>query len=152
MLCAGLPALALDTRQDAPRINARTIDGERITNESLKGKPVLIQFWTTWCRYCQADQSAVEAVLGDFRDKGLEVIAVNVGESRKKVKQYLERSRRTCKVVLTEDTNLAAVYRATSYPLYVLIDREGKVAGQQDGAGGEALLRTLLKKVGLGEE
>jgi hypothetical protein len=48
-----------------------------------------------------------------------------------------------------EDTNLAALYAARSYPLYVLIDRDGNVAGRQAGAAGEESLRRLLGKAGL---
>ena len=48
-----------------------------------------------------------------------------------------------------EDTNLAAMYAATSYPIYVVIDRDGYVAGTQRGAGGEDALRLLLGRAGL---
>jgi hypothetical protein len=65
------------------------------------------------------------------------------------VKQYLAESPRACRIVLLEDTNLAALYAARTYPLYVLIDREGNVAGRQTGAAGEDSLRRLLRKAGL---
>jgi thiol-disulfide isomerase/thioredoxin len=149
--CCGA-LLAIGSREPAPAFRARTLDGEEFNNESLKGKVVLLQFWTTWCPYCRKDQDAVEALVRDFDASGLVVLAVNVGESKKKVKQYLADSPRTCKIVLTADTNLAALYAATSYPLYVLIDRDGNIAGQQDGAAGEAALRRLLAKAGLRSE
>jgi len=69
-----------------------------------------------------------------------------VGESKKKVKQFLEQSPRSSKVILMEDTNLAAVFEAKSFPLYVLIDRNGKLAGTQ---AGEGALRHLLRKAPL---
>ena len=50
------------------------------------------------------------------------------------------------------DTNLAALYGATTYPHYVLIDRNGKLVEEQHGAGGEAALRHLLAKAGLDSE
>jgi hypothetical protein len=74
---------------------------------------------------------------------------VNVGEPRKKVKQYLEQSPRACKIVLTENTNLAAMFEARGFPLYVVIDREGKVAGRQEGAAGAEPLRRLIGKAGI---
>ena len=148
VICA-VALLALDSREAAPRFNARTMEGEKLDNESLKGKVVLLQFWATWCTFCQRDQPIVDAIGQEFAEQGLVVLAVDVGESKKKVKQYLERSPRSCKIVLTEDTNLAAIYAAKAFPLYVLIDKEGNVAGQQRGAGGEAALRHLLKKAGL---
>jgi len=83
---------------------------------------------------------------------GLLALAVNVGESKKKVKNFLEESPRPCEVVLTEDTNLAAYFAANSYPIYVLLDKDGRIAGRQNGAAGERGLRHLLKEVGVEEE
>lgn len=125
------------------------MDGEQFSNELIAGKVVLVQFWATWCQYCRADQPAVDALSKEFADKGFVVLAVDVGESKKKVKAYLENSPRAGKIVLTEDTNLAAWYAAKSYPYYVLIDRNGKIAGTQKGAAGEGPLRRLLQKAGL---
>ena len=140
---------AIDTREPAGRFRAKTLDGETFDNQAIAGKVVLIEFWATWCKYCKSDEHAVETLTREFAGDGLIVLAVDVGESKKKVKKYLEDSARTCKIVLTEDTNLAAWYGAKSYPYYVLIDRNGKIAGTQKGAGGEASLRRLLSKAGL---
>ncbi len=150
-VCCGA-LLAIGSREPAPKFRAKTLDGEVFSNQSLQGKVVLLQFWTTWCPYCRKDQEAVDALVRDFTGSGLVVLAVNVGESKRKVKQYLDQSPRACKIVLTADTNLAALYAATSYPRYVLIDRDGNIAGQQDGAAGEAALRHLLAKAGLESE
>ncbi|HMD71115.1 MAG TPA: TlpA disulfide reductase family protein [Bryobacteraceae bacterium] len=141
--------LAAADRDDAPRFSARTLDGERFTNQTLAGHPVLIQFWATWCPRCRSDQPAVDAIARDYADKGLVVLAVDLGESKRVVKSYLDRSPRECKIVLMEDTNLAAVFGARLVPLYVLIGADGKVAGTQPGAGGEALLRRFLRRAGL---
>jgi hypothetical protein len=48
-----------------------------------------------------------------------------------------------------EDTNLAAMYQANVYPIYVVIDRVGNIAGTQRGAGGEDALRRLIARAGL---
>ena len=148
MLCPG-SSEAIDSRQPAPRFSAKTMEGERFTNDVVRGKPVLVQFWTTWCGYCRRDQETVDELAKEFEGKGLVVLAVNVGEPRKKVRQYLDSRPRSCRIVLTEDTNLAAMFAARAYPLYVLIDREGKIAGNQEGSAGEAGLRRLLAKAGL---
>ena len=110
---------------------------------------MLIEFWATWCKYCKSDERAVERVTNDFASKGLLVLAVDMGEPKRKVKKYLEENPRSAKIVLAEDTTLAAICEAKTYPLYVLLDREGNIAGQQHGAAGETALRRLLTKVGL---
>jgi hypothetical protein len=80
------------------------------------------------------------------------VLAIDVGESKKTVKRYLAEHPRSCRIVVMEDTNLAAMYQANCYPIYVLIDRDGNIAGEQRGAGGEGALRHLLTKAGIGDE
>jgi thiol-disulfide isomerase/thioredoxin len=139
----------LDDREPAPRFHAKTLTGESFSNDSVKGKVVLLQFWATWCRYCRGEQSIVDSLDREFSSKGLVVLAVDVGESKKTVKKYLENNPRSCKIVLTDDTNLAAMYAANSYPIYVVIDRDGNVVDVQRGAGGERPLRNLLRRAGL---
>jgi thiol-disulfide isomerase/thioredoxin len=136
-------------KETAPRFNAKTIEGEKFTNDSIKGKVVLLEFWTTWCPYCFAEAPYVDKINHEFGDKGLIVLSVNVAESKKRVKKYLEQHSRTSRIVLTDDTNLAAMYEATVYPIYVVIDRDGNIAGTQHGAAGEAALRELLARGGI---
>lgn len=136
-------------KEPAPRFTAKTTEGEKFSNESVKGKVVLLDFWTTWCPYCNEEAAIVDRLGHQFADKGLIVLAINVAESKKKVKQHLERHPRTSRIVLMEDTNLAAMYQATVYPIYVAIDRDGNIAGEQRGAAGEGALRRLLARAGL---
>ncbi len=140
---------ALSGPEPAPRFRAKTMDGETFTNESVKGKVLLLQFWTTWCKYCRGEQPIVEDINKEFAPKGMILLAVDVGESKKTVKKYLQENPRSVRIVLTEDTNLAAMYEATVYPIYVAVDREGNIAGVQRGAGGERALRSLLSRAGL---
>jgi len=145
LLLAGACAFAGDDDdKPAPRFRAKTMSGESFNNESVKGKVVLLEFWTTWCQYCHQEEPLVESISQEFSDKGLIVLAIDVAESKKTVKKYLEQHPRSCRIVLTEDTNLAAMYQANSYPIYVVIDRDGNIAGEQRGAAGEKALRRLL--------
>jgi thiol-disulfide isomerase/thioredoxin len=139
-------------REPAPRFHAKTMDGQNFTNESIKGKVVLFEFWTTWCGYCVGEAPFVDHFAQEFKEKGFIVLAVDVGESKKTVKKYLEEHPRSCPIVLMEDTNLAAMYEATVYPIYVLIDRDGYIAGTQRGAAGEPALRRFLTRAGIGSD
>ena len=141
--------LALDSREPAPNFKAKSLDGASFSNELVKGKVTLVEFWTTWCQYCRRDENAIQSIVKDFGGQGLVVLAVNVGEPKRTVKQYLERSQRAGSIILLQDTNLAALFAARSFPFYVAFDRNVKIAGEQRGAGGEGSLRRLLRKAGL---
>jgi thiol-disulfide isomerase/thioredoxin len=136
-------------KEAAPRFNAVTTSGEKFTNDSIKGKVTLLEFWTTWCGYCAEEAAFVDKIGHELADKGLILLAIDVGESKKTVKKYLEQHPRNCKIVMMEDTNLAAMYQANVYPIYVVIDREGFIVGTQRGAGGEDALRRLIARAGL---
>jgi thiol-disulfide isomerase/thioredoxin len=121
LFLAALCALASPkTKEPAPRFNAKTLEGEKFTNDSIKGKVVLLEFWTTWCVYCFEEAGLVDQLNREFRDKGLIV--------------------------------LAAMYEATVYPIYVVIDRDGNITGTQRGAEGEEALRDLLASGGMGSK
>ncbi len=154
LLASAFPLALLKAREpeEVPlHFFAKTIDGDKLSSDSLKGKVVLLNFWATWCPYCKDDERALEKVTKDFEDKGLVVLSVDMGEPRRKVKKYLEEHPRVSKVVLAEDTTLAAICEAKTYPLYVLIDREGDIIGRRHGATGERGLRSFLTRAGLAD-
>src|ERR1700736_5107317 len=154
-LLAGILILATsafagdETSQPAPRFRAKTTAGDQYNNASIKGKVVLFEFWTTWCKYCEEEAELVDDIAKEFSGKGLIVLAVDVLEPDQKVKKYLAEHPRSVPIVLTKDTNLAAMYNAQSYPIYVVIDRDGNIAGEQRCAAGERALRNLLRHAGL---
>src|SRR6266478_9930911 len=141
--------VADETGQPALRFRAKTMTGEQFNNASIKGKVVLFEFWTTWCKYCEEEAELVDDIAKEFSDKGLIVLAVDVLEPDQKVKKYLLEHPRSVPIVLTKDTNLAAMYNAQSYPIYVVIGRDGNIAAEQRGAGGETALRRMLSRAGL---
>ncbi len=89
-----------DDPEPAPRFHAKTLTGETYNNASVKGKVVLLEFWTTWCPYCKEEEPLVDAVDHEFSSKGLVVLAVDVAESKKTVNNYLRDHPRTCRIVI----------------------------------------------------
>ncbi|MBV9269397.1 MAG: TlpA family protein disulfide reductase [Acidobacteriaceae bacterium] len=143
------PKLFADSSDDPLHFVARTIDGEKLTTDALRGKVVLIEFWATWCPYCKKEEPILDRLGKEFEKDGLVILAVDMGEPKHRVKKYLEDSPRTSKIVLAQDTTLAAICDAHSYPMYVLLDRDGRQIGDQHGAAGEKALRNLLSRAGL---
>jgi len=134
------------------QFKAITLEGDELTGDSLLGKTVLVQFWTTWCPHCRKDQSPLDSIARDFEDKGLVVLAVNVDEPKNTVMKYLRQSPRACQVALAKDTDLATLFPPSRFPTYVLIDRNGRFAGKKQGEAGEQGLRNLLGRAGINSE
>jgi thiol-disulfide isomerase/thioredoxin len=134
----------------APQFTAKTLKGENFTNGSFRGQVALLQFWATWCPHCRSDQPVLDNIAREFSGEGLVVLAVDVKESADTVKEYLDEHPRSCNVVLSDDTNLVTQFAPKGFPYYVLIDRDGNVAGTQNGAGGDSSLRHLLRLAGIG--
>ncbi|MFN9296780.1 MAG: TlpA family protein disulfide reductase [Acidobacteriota bacterium] len=148
LLAAAASAQPGKPRRKMPQFRATSMKGENLDNEALHGKPALIQLWATWCGYCRRDQPIIEKLAAEFKSEGLVVVAVNVGESRKTVEDYLSRSPRpNVKPVLTEQSSLPGLISAEGFPFYVLLDKEGMIAGVQAGSGGEPSLREMLSEI-----
>jgi thiol-disulfide isomerase/thioredoxin len=139
--------VASSYREPAPNFVATTLDGQRFTNDSLKGKAVLIEFWATWCRFCRHDEQLVDSLPSETDSARLMILAVNVNESRGTVRAYLARFPRASKIVLKEDTDLVAMYAPRSLPLYVLIDRAGNIMAIRRGALNDQALRSLVNTI-----
>jgi len=99
------------------------MDGESFNNESLKGKVVLLEFWTTRCKYCRDEEALVDDINHEFASKGLAVLAIDIAESKKKVKKYLEENPRSCRIVLMRTrTSLPCTrLRPTRYKLLSIV-------------------------------
>ncbi len=100
-----------------------------------KGKIVILDFWATWCGPCIQAMPQVESVAEAFKDKGVQLIAVNLEEDAKTIKSMLERHKMKMTVALDRDGATAAKYQANAIPQTVIIDKEGNVARLFVGGG-----------------
>ena len=141
----GTPKPPAPPKPSGVAFKAVTIDGDVISSDSLYGKPVLVQYWATWCPHCQADQAIVDRVAL----AGIPVLAVDIGETEQKVRQYLKTSPRACAIILDKDANLSNLARVKAFPTYVMIDAQGRIVGQWRGEAGAAGLRSLLNKAAI---
>jgi thiol-disulfide isomerase/thioredoxin len=120
------------------------LGGKEFDISAHKGKVVVLDFWATWCGPCMQTLPLVEGVAGEFADKGVELIAVNMEETPDQIKATLERHKLKMPVALDRDGVVAGKYGVTAIPQTVVIDREGKVARLFVG-GGKATADALRK-------
>jgi thiol-disulfide isomerase/thioredoxin/outer membrane lipoprotein-sorting protein len=133
----------------APDFTLSTVDGKPYSLSALKGKPVLLDFWATWCGPCRKAMPLVEKLSQEYKDQGLVVLGVNAREERDVVAAFLKKTPMPYAAVLSGESTVLADYEVKGYPTFVLIDRDGKVAAYEIGIGGEEMLRGMLEKVGV---
>jgi outer membrane protein assembly factor BamD (BamD/ComL family)/peroxiredoxin len=97
---------------------------------SMKGKPVLLVFWATWCPHCKKAMPAIDADLwGKYKDQGLQVVAVtknSKGQTTEKVRSYLDENGYTVPVAI-DGGSTSRSYGVSGIPAAALVDKEGKV-------------------------
>jgi len=92
---------------------------------------------------------ALEKLYGEFRDRGLVMLGMNVGEDEATVTKFLTTNKLTYPILLAGESEMLQGYSVTAFPTVVLIDREGKIFLYHVGSGSEADLRDALGQLGL---
>lgn len=109
----------------APDFTLKDTSGKEVSLSSFKGKPVLLNFWATWCPYCRRERPHLNALFKDYRDKGLIILSVSTDQSMARVKEYLKKTPAEF-IVLSDDSGTAAsLYSVGGLPTSYLIDHEG---------------------------
>ena len=127
------PGMPIKEGVAAPDFTGELMDGSSITLSELQGKPVIINFWATWCGPCVKEMPAFERLKEDFGDK-IGIIAVNCGDDAETVKDFVEENGYTFPVVLDEEYSISMLYPTNSIPYTVVLDAEGKVTHISTGA------------------
>jgi len=119
----------------------------------FKGKVVALDFWAVTCPPCREELPKLQAIYSKYKDKGLVLIAVNMGERRDIVAPFLARIGVDIPVALDGDMRVADSYFVSAVPTLVLIGKEGTVQFVQQGYGEglERKISTYVEKLLSGE-
>jgi peroxiredoxin len=118
----------------APDFQFQNPDGQATSLNDLQGKTVLINFWQTRCPPCVHEMPYFQQVYDEWSDKGLVVLAINVGESSSKVKSFLQSHGLSLPVLLDTNGDVALMYNIQYSPTTFLIDKDGIIQGGKIGA------------------
>ncbi len=120
-----------------PSFEMTTVDGKKVNNSTLKGKPFILDFWATWCGPCKKASPVMESIFQKYGKKGLVVIGANGLEDEegpKFAKDYQKEHKYTYTFTHTND-KLMSKWGIVGVPTFIFVDKSGKVVKVQIGFG-----------------
>jgi len=112
----------------APDFTLFDLEGRAITLSELEGKPVLLNFWATWCPPCRAEMPALQEFHERYGDQ-VTLLGINWAEDPETVRRFLERYGITYPNVLDRQGKAFVLYRLTGIPTTFFLDEERVVRG-----------------------
>ena len=119
---------------DAPDFALTDLKGKEVSLSSLKGKFVFLNFWATWCPPCRAEMPSMQVLYEKYRNSGFEILAVNLREDKKTVRDYMKKNGYTFPVVLDTDGSVGgSMYGVSGIPTTYFIGKDGAILGRLVG-------------------
>jgi thiol-disulfide isomerase/thioredoxin len=124
-------------------VDLRDVAGRHVTMADYRGKVVLVAFWASWCEFCREQMQAMQALRQRLADRPFEIVAVNFGESPRKVREYVKDLAVQFPVVLDPNQEAARAWRVRALPVSYVVGVDGRprfsVVGVYEWAGDEAV-------------
>lgn len=113
----------IEIGKEAPDFTLKNLNGEEVSLSDYRGKIVLINFWATWCMYCDKEMPDLQKIHEENDD--LVVLAVDSMEDKETVKKYIEKGGYDFEVVLDQDGKVSQTYLVSGLPTSLFVDEEG---------------------------
>ena len=131
--------------REAPGFSLQTPKGETITLASYRGeKPVILDFWASWCPNCQRDMPKLSGFYDRYKDE-VEVIGINLQESPKTVQRFVEERGISFPIVMDPFGQASRVYGVQYTNTHVLIDKDGNMVRVIPGDIRETDVHSLIE-------
>ncbi|NBX91691.1 MAG: TlpA family protein disulfide reductase [Proteobacteria bacterium] len=135
-----------------PEIDFRLPNGQNTSLKSLKGTPVLLNFWAAWCEPCLDEMPTLRSLEKIYKKRGLIVLAINIEDvSAEELEPKLQGLKLPENLIFNVSRSQIAAYKLEGIPVTILIDKKGDIKkvfeGPRDWDSAEMLqqLDTLLK-------
>lgn len=130
--------------EPSPKLSVLNMADRPVHLAEYRGQVVVLRFWSATCAACVTEMPQIERIYQRYRDRGLAVLAVNMGQDKEAVRAFAREQEISYPVLLDELSITAKRYGVIAVPTSFVLDREGIV---RDKILGEAKAETFEKKV-----
>ena len=134
----------------APDFTVYDGEGNPVNSSDFEGKPVVINFWATWCGYCVNEMPRFEKAFEEFGDEVV-FMMINVTDGYKENKEdavkFIEEKGYSFPVYYDEDLSAVMAYGTSSLPATAFINAEGEVVYGRFGIMSEEKLYSYIEKI-----
>ncbi|HEX2085477.1 MAG TPA: TlpA disulfide reductase family protein [Solirubrobacteraceae bacterium] len=141
-------AVRAGERPEAPDRTLPLLDGGEGSLAQWRGKPVLVNFWASWCDPCKAEAPLLERAHRRLEAKGGTVLGVTVSDATADSKTFVREHGLTFPSLRDVDDALGEDYGRTGVPESFLVDRDGRIVAISPGQVNEEFLDRALRLVG----
>jgi peroxiredoxin len=141
------PAAAPVIDAAAPDFTLTNLDGEEVSLSDFRGRPVIVNFWATWCVPCRREMPAFQRAFEAYQADDLVILALDVEENAAQVEPFVEELGLTFEVLYDSQGEVNDTYQVTGLPRTVFIDRQGVIRHIQVGEVQEVLLKGFLDRI-----
>nr|WP_021038286.1 thiol-disulfide oxidoreductase ResA [Bacillaceae bacterium JMAK1]AGQ45453.1 thiol-disulfide oxidoreductase resA [Bacillaceae bacterium JMAK1] len=111
----------------APNFVLQNMEGKQVELHDFRGEGVFLNFWGTYCPPCEEEMPYMEAEHQKYLDEDVEILAVNVGESKLTVDRFMKRLQLSFPILLDQNRDVLNQYGVSYLPATYLINQNGEV-------------------------
>jgi peroxiredoxin len=131
----------------APGFSLLGMDDKTHRLEDYRGKPLIINFWASWCEPCKVEMPAIQNQYMKWKDKGVQVIGMNLDEPQVTVQSFVKQYQLTFPILYDPGWVVRDLYGVTKYPTTFFIDASGEIRLIKLGVMDEAFIDETLSKL-----
>lgn len=141
----------LELLQPAPHFRLIDLDNKIHTLADYNGKPLIVNFWATWCKPCREELPSFNRAWAKVNDQGIQMLAINIGEEKDAVFNFIKEYPIDFKVLLDPQSDELANWKMRGLPTTFIVDSYGRVVyraiGEREWDNDELLAKILALKI-----
>ena len=117
----------------APSFSLTSLDGATVSLVELRGQPLVVNFWASWCLPCRAEAPLLQRAAADYAGRGVEVLGIVYQDSAENARAFMREYGQTYPGLLDPDGRTALDYGVFGIPETYFIDQRGRIVSKQTG-------------------